>query len=90
MGNGPRAVVQGVERVDLKLTSGKNLSLKNVYHVPEINRNLISGSLFCRGGFKLLCESNKFIVSKFGLLSKKVMEAEVCSAFQLMRIVIRL
>jgi hypothetical protein len=30
MGNGSRAAVQGVGRVDLKLTSGKTLSLKNV------------------------------------------------------------
>jgi hypothetical protein len=47
MGNGSRAVVQVVGRVDLKLTSEKTLSLKNVHHVPEINRNLISGSLLC-------------------------------------------
>jgi hypothetical protein len=48
MGNGSRDAVHGVGRVDLKLTSGKTLSLKNVQHVPGINRNLISGSLLCR------------------------------------------
>jgi hypothetical protein len=48
MGNGSRATVHGVGRVDLKLTSGKTLSLKNVQHVPRINRNIISGSLLCR------------------------------------------
>jgi hypothetical protein len=32
MGNGSRAAVQGVRRVDLKLTSGNTLSLKNVHH----------------------------------------------------------
>jgi hypothetical protein len=53
------------------LTSGKTLSLKNVQHVPGINRNLISGSLLCRDGFKLVFESNKFIVSKFGLFIGK-------------------
>jgi hypothetical protein len=71
MGNGSRAAVQGVRRVDVKLTFGKTLSLKNVQHVPEINRNLISGSLLCRDGFKLVFESNKFIVSKFGLFTSK-------------------
>jgi hypothetical protein len=90
MGNGSRAVVQGVGRVDLKLTSGNTLSLKNVQHVPGINRNLISGSLLCHDGFKLVFESNKFIVSKFGILLEKAMLAEVCSAFQLMRIVINM
>jgi hypothetical protein len=42
-----------------------------VQHVPGINRNLISGSLLCRDGFKLAFESNKFIVSKFGLFIGK-------------------
>ena len=46
MGNGSRAAVQGLGRVDLKLTSENTLSLKNAQHVPRINRNLISGSLF--------------------------------------------
>jgi hypothetical protein len=71
MGNGLRVAVQGVGRVDLKLTSGKTLSLKNVQHVPGINRNLISSSLLCRDAFKLVSESNKFIVSKSGLFTGK-------------------
>jgi hypothetical protein len=71
MGNGSSAAVHGVGRVDLKLNSGKTLSLKNVQHVPGINRNLISGSLLCHDGFKLVFESNKFIVSRFGLFFGK-------------------
>ena len=35
-------------------------------HAPSINRNLISGSLLCRDGFKLVFESNKVVISKFG------------------------
>jgi hypothetical protein len=69
MDNGSRAVAQGVGSVDLKLTFGKTLSLKNVQHVLGINRNLISGSLLCRDDFKLVFKSNKFIVSKFGLFT---------------------
>jgi hypothetical protein len=42
-----------------------------VQHVPTINRTRISGSLLCRDGFKLVFESNKFIVSKFGLFIGK-------------------
>jgi hypothetical protein len=71
MGNGSRATIHGIGRVDLKLTSRKTLSLKNVHHVPVINRNLISGSLLCRDSFKLVLESNMFIVSKFGLFIGK-------------------
>jgi hypothetical protein len=71
MGNGSRAAVHGVGRVDMKLTSRKTLSLKNMHHIPGINRNLISGSLLRRDGFKLVFESNKFIVSKFGVFIGK-------------------
>ncbi|KAK1629438.1 hypothetical protein QYE76_003753 [Lolium multiflorum] len=48
MGNGSRASVRGVGTVDLKFTSGKTIKLKNVQHVPSINKNLVSGSLLCR------------------------------------------
>jgi hypothetical protein len=71
MGDGSRIVVHGIGRVNLKLTSEKTLSLKNVQHVPRICRNLISGSILCRDGFKLVFDSNKFIVSKFGLFIGK-------------------
>ena len=45
MGNGARAAVRGIGTVDLKLTSGKTVQLKNVQHIPLIRKNLISGSL---------------------------------------------
>jgi hypothetical protein len=61
MWNESHASVRGVVTVDLKLTSRKI-----VQHVPFINKNLISGSLLCRDGFKVVLESNKFIVSKCG------------------------
>jgi hypothetical protein len=66
MGNGSHARVLGVGMVDLKLTSGKTVQLKNVQHVPTIKKNLVSGSLLCRDGFKLVFESNKCVVLKYG------------------------
>jgi hypothetical protein len=48
MGNGSHASIYGVGTVDLKLTSGKIMQLKNVHHVPSINKNLVSDSLLCR------------------------------------------
>jgi hypothetical protein len=66
MGNGSHASVRGVGTVDLKLTSGKIVQLKNVHHIPSISKNLINGSLLCRDGFKVVLESNKFVVSKCG------------------------
>jgi hypothetical protein len=66
MENGSHASVSCVGTVDLKLTSRKIVQLKNVQHVPTINKNLVSGSLLCRDGFKVVLESNKFVMSKCG------------------------
>nr|CAH65951.1 H0716A07.9 [Oryza sativa] len=66
MGNGSHASLHGVGTVDLKFTSGKIVQLKNVQHVPSIDRNLVSGSRLTRDGFKLVFESNKVVVSKRG------------------------
>jgi hypothetical protein len=66
MENGSHASVHGVGTIDLKLTSGKIVQLKNMQHVPSINKNLVSGSLLCRDDFKLVLEMNKFVVSKCG------------------------
>ena len=53
-------VVRGVGTVDLKLTSGKTVQLKNMQHVPSI-----SGSLLCQDSYKLVFKSNKCILSKY-------------------------
>ena len=66
MGNGSHAIVRGVGMVDLKFTSGKTVRLKNVHHVPSINKNLVSGFRLCGDDFKLIFESNKVVISKYG------------------------
>lgn len=52
--------------VDLNLTLRKTMQLKNVQHVHSIRKNLINGSLLCRDGYKVVFESNKCILSKYG------------------------
>lgn len=42
------------------------MQLRNVQHAPSINKNFVSGSLLCRDGFKLVFESIKVVVSKYG------------------------
>jgi hypothetical protein len=66
MGNGSHASVRDIGTVDLKLTSGKIVQLKNIQHIPSINKNLVSDSLLCRDDFKVVFELNKFVVSKCG------------------------
>jgi hypothetical protein len=51
MGNGSHA---HVGTVSLKFTSGKTVLLKHVQHVPSIKNNLVSASLLCRDGFKII------------------------------------
>jgi hypothetical protein len=66
MGNGSRAHVLGVCTVILKFTLGKTVPLKSVQHVPSIKKNLVSASILCRDGYKVVLESNKCVVSNHG------------------------
>jgi hypothetical protein len=66
MGNSSHVTVRGVRTVDLKSTLGNIVRLKNVHDVPFINKIPITGSLLCQDGYKIVFESNKFFVSKFG------------------------
>jgi hypothetical protein len=58
--------VLGVGTVIMKFTSGKIVLLKSAQHVPYIKKNLVSGSQLCRDDYKLVFESNKCILSKYG------------------------
>jgi hypothetical protein len=66
MGNGAHARILVVGTVILKFTSRKMVHVKNVQHILTFKKNLVSGSLICRDGFKLVFESNNCIISKFG------------------------
>ena len=59
MGNRSSVPIFGVGTVELKQSLEKIVHLKNVQHAPSINRKLISGSLLCRDGYKLVFESIK-------------------------------
>ena len=67
MGNSSASKVEGKGKIVLKLTSGKELKLNDVLHVPEIRKNLISGSLLSKHGFKLTFVADKFVISKNGV-----------------------
>ncbi|GKA93660.1 zinc finger, CCHC-type containing protein [Tanacetum coccineum] len=66
MGNHSTAQVYGIGKVDLVFTSGNTLTLNNVLYVPDIRKNLMSGSILNKFGFKLVFESDKLILSKSG------------------------
>ena len=64
MGNSTTSDIKGRGKVVLKMTYGKELTLTNVLYVPEIRNNLVSGSLLNSHGFRLVFESDKFVLSK--------------------------
>ena len=54
MNNSSTSKVEGQGKIVLKMTSGKELTLNNVLHVPDIHKNLVSGSLLRKNGFRLV------------------------------------
>ena len=64
MGNSSTSKVEGVRKIALKMTSGKIMALINVLHVLDVHKNLVSGSLLSKNGFKLVFVSDKFALSK--------------------------
>ncbi|KAK4383188.1 hypothetical protein Sango_2800800 [Sesamum angolense] len=64
MENSATSSIVGTDNVVLKMTSGKELTLIDVLHVPDIRKNLVSGSLLVKIGFRLVFESNKFVLTK--------------------------
>ena len=71
MGNSATSEIKGKGKVVLKMTSGNELTLTNVLYVPEICKNLVSGSLLNIHGFQLVFESDKFVLSKSGMYVRK-------------------
>ena len=53
------------------MTSGKDLTMTNVFYAPKIRKNLVYGSLLKNHGFRLVFESNKFVLSKNGMKEGK-------------------
>ena len=49
------------------MTLGKQLTLNNVLYVSKIRKNLVSGSLLNKHGFRMVFESDKVILSKSGM-----------------------
>nr|GEZ65562.1 retrotransposon protein, putative, Ty1-copia subclass [Tanacetum cinerariifolium] len=64
MGNYATADIKGEGDVVLKMTSEKELKLTNVLYVLEIRKNLVFGWQLNKFGFRLVFESDKFVLSK--------------------------
>nr|GEW19814.1 protein kinase-like domain-containing protein [Tanacetum cinerariifolium] len=64
MGDDHFAPVHGKGSVVLEFSSGKSITLFNVLYVPKLRKNLISGPVLNKCGYKKVYESDKYILSK--------------------------
>ena len=63
--------IKSTERINLRMTSGKVLTLQDVMHVSALQRNLISESSLLRADYRIVKESNKFVISKSNVFIRK-------------------
>ena len=67
LGDSHTIEVVGIGEVLLKFTSGREVTLKDVFHVPNIRKNLVSGFLLNKAGFKQVFEADQYVLSKKGM-----------------------
>nr|GEW54681.1 zinc finger, CCHC-type [Tanacetum cinerariifolium] len=67
MGDDHFAPVLGKGSVVSEFSSRKSITLFNVLYVPKLLKNLIYGPVLNKCGYKLVYESNKYILSKSGV-----------------------
>ena len=66
MGNSSTSSVMGKGTIQLPLTSGKVLTLKDVHHIPGLRKSLVSVKKLDDHGFRVVFDSQKVIISKKG------------------------
>ena len=71
MGNHNKAKILGKGPVEMKMSLDKMLILTNVFHVPNIKKNLVYANLLCKSGVKVVHKSDKLILSKNEIFVEK-------------------
>ncbi|GJR28325.1 zinc finger, CCHC-type containing protein [Tanacetum coccineum] len=67
MGDDHFAPVYGKGSVVLEFSLGKSITLFNVLYVPKLRKNINSGPILNKCGYKQVYESDKYILSKCGV-----------------------
>lgn len=73
LGDSHSTKVLGMGEVSLNFTSSRIVTLKDVLHTPEteIKKNLVSGYLLNKVGFKQTIESDQYVLIKNGMFMGK-------------------
>jgi hypothetical protein len=66
MGDAHIASVVGKGKILLKSTFGKSLALHAILHIPDIQRNLLSGSLLNKARIKMVLDADKVVLTRNG------------------------
>ncbi|KAL0406300.1 UNVERIFIED_CONTAM: hypothetical protein Slati_3943900 [Sesamum latifolium] len=64
LGDSHTTQVLGIGEVELKFTSGRVLTLKDVLYTPSMRQNLMSSFLLNKAGFKQIMESDQYLITK--------------------------
>ena len=71
LGDFSKTEVLGSGVVELKFTSGRVLTLKDVLYNPSMRKNLMSSFLLNKVGFKQTMESDNYVITKKELFMGK-------------------
>ncbi|CAM8990125.1 unnamed protein product [Rhodiola kirilowii] len=71
MGDESSAPILGLGQVELEFSSGKIVVLCNVLFVPNIRKNIVSGTVLIKQGYRQVYEADNYVLSKGGIFVGK-------------------
>ncbi|CAM8982077.1 unnamed protein product [Rhodiola kirilowii] len=71
MGDESTAPILRIGQVEIEFSSGKNIVLVNVLYVPNIRKNIVSGTVLNKQGYRQVYEADNYVLSKGGVFVGK-------------------